>query len=279
MAWVKSEFAKNALLTSGVLDYATDYDGTTYDSANKATAVTALEQFAYSSVGFFTDLAINHTQENEKIITTDFCGAGELDRTVELVPTVTFTWQEVNDIDIFASFLWLTVENINWTSTSITWEALWTWAAKWDIKFLANKNWDNTVVSSIIINADATSLVADTDYTINVDDGTLGKKGYTYITFLTVQTGVLTADYSYTPSVAKITWYTRDTVSLPSQALRFTTCADNTGKSDVYYLVAAKVSDAIAMNFVNRTTTDFKWATVTFTVVRGWNYFQDKKSL
>lgn len=273
------EFKKDALLKAGVLDYATNFAGEIYDQSDKAGSIAAIESLSFSSVGYFKEFSINHTQENEKIIETDFCGAGELDRTVTLTPTVTFTWQVVNKIDVFASFLGLTVEDVAGVSTPITTEALGTGVDKWDIVFLANKNGDNTVVSSIIIDADGTPLVADTDYVISVDDGSLNKKGYTYITFLTVQTGVLDADYNYTPSVSKLTGYNVESLSLPSHALRFTTCANDEGKSDVYYLTQAKVSDSIAMDFVNTDTTDFAGASVSFVVTKWGSYFEDKKSI
>jgi len=84
------------------------------------------------------------------------------------------------------------------TPVSITGEALGTgWTVDTPIK-LANKNGDDTEVASIIIDADATPLVLDTDYRVYV-----WTDGFTYIYPLTAQTGVLDADYTYTPLALK----------------------------------------------------------------------------
>lgn len=63
---------------------------------------------------------------------------------------------------------------------------------------LANKNGDNNEVSSISIQKDGGWLTLDTDYRVYV-----GGDGYTYILPLSNQTGVLTADYIYTPNTKK----------------------------------------------------------------------------
>jgi hypothetical protein len=95
------------------------------------------------------------------------------------------------------------LSNIAGTPVSITTEALGTgWTVGNPIK-LANKNGDNTVVTSIVIDADATPLVLNTDYAVYVGDGSNGELGYTYINPLTAQAGVLDADYDYTPNASK----------------------------------------------------------------------------
>lgn len=100
-----------------------------------------------------------------------------------------------------------TLENIAASPIAITGEALGTgWTVGQPIK-LANKNGANTEVSSIVIDADASALSSGTDYDTYVADGTNGETGYTYIVPLTSQSGVLDADYSYTPNTTKkITW-------------------------------------------------------------------------
>lgn len=98
-------------------------------------------------------------------------------------------------------------ENIAASPVSITGESLGTgWVIGQPIK-LANKNGTNTVVSSIVIDAAWSPLVLNTAYRVYVADGTNGDNGYTYIVPLTAQTGVLDADYTYTPNAKKkATW-------------------------------------------------------------------------
>ena len=89
------------------------------------------------------------------------------------------------------------------TPVAITGEALGTgWVQGQPIK-LANKNGDNSEVSSIVIDAGGSALVLNTDYRVYVGDGSNGVLGYTYIVPITANALVLDADYSYTPNASK----------------------------------------------------------------------------
>lgn len=82
-------------------------------------------------------------------------------------------------------------------------EALGTgWTQGQPIK-LDHKDGDNTVVGSIVINADGTPLTLNTNYRVYVGDGSNGELGATYIVPITTSSAVLTADYSYTPNASK----------------------------------------------------------------------------
>ena len=82
-------------------------------------------------------------------------------------------------------------------------EALGTgWTQGQPIK-LANKNGANTVVGSIVINADGSPLTLNTNYRVYVGDGSNGELGATYIVPITTSSAVITADYSYTPNASK----------------------------------------------------------------------------
>lgn len=62
---------------------------------------------------------------------------------------------------------------------------------------LLKKNWDNTIVASIVVEEDGTPLTLNTDYRVYVQNGE------TYVFPLTPQTGVITVDYTYTPLASK----------------------------------------------------------------------------
>lgn len=117
-----------------------------------------------------------------------------------------------------------TYTTVDGSATPVTGEALGTgWTVDQPIK-LANKNGDNTEVASIVIDADAVALVLDTDYRVYV-----GSDGYTYIYPLTAQTGVLDADYTYTPLASKEQLY-RDVVkTLATNRFKFVN-VDEDGK-------------------------------------------------
>lgn len=113
---------------------------------------------------------------------------------------------------------------IDGTPTAVTGEALGTgWTVDTPIK-LANKNGDNTEVASIVIDADGTPLVLDTDYRVYV-----GSDGYTYIYPLTAQAGVLDADYSYTPLASSEQLYKDIIKTLATNRFKFEN-ADEDGK-------------------------------------------------
>jgi len=101
------------------------------------------------------------------------------------------------DLENFQTIDWLaTYSSVDTTPVAVVGEALGTgWTIDTPIK-LENKNWDNTEVASITIDEDWSALVLDTDYRVYVD------WGYTYILPMTAQTGVLDADYTYTPIVS-----------------------------------------------------------------------------
>ena len=105
--------------------------------------------------------------------------------------------------DVMKLLLGGTDADIAGTPVSVTTEALGTgWTIGQPIK-LANKMGDNTTVTSIVIDADGSPLTVTTDYTSYVGDGINGELGYTYIVPVTAQTGVLDADYDYTPNASE----------------------------------------------------------------------------
>lgn len=112
--------------------------------------------------------------------------------------------------------------NVAGTPVSIIGEALGTgWTIGLPLR-LANKNGDNLEVDNIVIDAAGTPLVLDTDYKVYVGDGENGDLGYTYITPLTTQAGILDADYDYTPNASKVAEFGDSDRELPLYAMRFT---------------------------------------------------------
>jgi len=108
--------------------------------------------------------------------------------------------------------------DIAWSATPVTGEVIQAWAVvvpKGTVYPIINKNWDNTVVTSVIVDDNGTPLVLATDYTINVDtDWTItGEIGVSYITFLTDTGWVwdVDIDYSYTPLASSELEYNLDT--------------------------------------------------------------------
>ena len=117
-----------------------------------------------------------------------------------------------------------TYSTVDGTQTSVTGEALGTgWTVDTPIK-LAKKNGDNTEVASIVIDADGTPLTLNTDYRVFV-----GADGYTYIMPITSQSGVLDADYAYTPLASKEQLYKDVVKTLATNRFKFVN-VDEDGK-------------------------------------------------
>lgn len=101
--------------------------------------------------------------------------------------------ENIQAIDGIASY-----STVDGTPTNVTGEAHGTgWVVNTPFK-LAKKNGDNSIVTSIVVKEDGDALTANTDY-----KAFKGADGYTYILPLTSQTGVITADYTYTPLASK----------------------------------------------------------------------------
>jgi len=108
--------AADKLLTMGDLYYCTDivdYSAITKLTAtNQSTLKTELDLFNYSTVGHINDFSISHSLQNEEIIRAGNCGVGELARLVELTPTISFTWLDVNNRPVFDKMLGLDRLNV-----------------------------------------------------------------------------------------------------------------------------------------------------------------------
>lgn len=138
---------------------------------------------------------------------------------------------------------------------SVTGEALGTgWTVGEPIK-LANKNGANTIVTSIVIDADGSALTVDTDYDTYVGDGTNGELGYTYIVPLTSQSGVLDADYDYTPNASKSITYSDLTKLVNYGELVFEN-TDASGKVFKITIPKAYSNDNMVLSFVSDDAVD-----------------------
>lgn len=133
---------------------------------------------------------------------------------------------------------------------SVIGEALGTgWTVGQPIK-LANKNGDDTVVTSIVIDAGGAPLVLNTDYNVYVGDGDNGDVGYTYITPITVQAGVLDADYDYTPNASESLVLDIEFTESPRLVVRIT-ATDDSGNDRTITLSDATFEGIYGMDFLD----------------------------
>ncbi len=105
------DFDNNALFGengTGKLYIATDYDGQTYadgDGTNETTSITDLETNTFSDVGYFENFATVIRNGEERVITTDYCGVGEIRRKAEKIPGFSVDVQEILNMENLALIL------------------------------------------------------------------------------------------------------------------------------------------------------------------------------
>lgn len=156
------------------------------------------------------------------------------------------------------------------SSVAVPGEALGTGWTVWEPIKLAFKNGDNTSVTSIVIDADATPLIDGTDYDTYVADGTNGELGYTYIVPLTAQAGVLDADYSYTPNASVEVRNTRKYKNDVLLGAKIVTDPDEDGKVNTYTLESCIFKGQYKINIVDLAIAgDLEGTTGTFELSRG----------
>lgn len=101
--------AKDKLLTSGDVAYATNFNPSKiFDditTGNLSSLREQFEQYAYETFGDIQDFEVGHTLGDEKKITVDNCGLGDIDISMNKTHKMKFTWLDVNNIDVFAKVL------------------------------------------------------------------------------------------------------------------------------------------------------------------------------
>lgn len=267
--------ADDKLLVMGDLYYSTDYDSSTdsitaLTATNQSAVKAELDAFTFSTVWHIKTFNISHSLENEEIIRAGNCGVGELARLVEKTPTISFTWLDVNNRVVFDKMLGLDRLNVAGTPVSVTGETISTNVTKWQIYILANKNGDNTIVSSIVVDLAGTPLTLNTDYTAAVDsDGSVtGTIWNTYIVFLDAQTGAVDVDYSYTPNASTLDGYNIEKTGVPYGMYKFVSCVNPISategiKNTVYFWKYVMTGEMVEA-YIDRIESEFAWAEVSF---------------
>lgn len=99
--------------------YMVEYNGEVFpegDGTNEDTAITTLEALTYNDLGYYENYDASIARGDERIVTTDYCSAGEVKRSIEEIPKFSFDWQEVLDMPLLAKVLGrsLNVDGTSW---------------------------------------------------------------------------------------------------------------------------------------------------------------------
>lgn len=220
----------------------------------------AWDTWAFSRLASVRALIANLDTTNQIDIKAD--DTGSVFKITDVQSSVECSMLEVFDRDLLALLFTWTSTEVSWTPVSITWEALWTWWTVWTPIELANYNWAWTEVANIVIDADWTPLVLDTDYAVYVD------WWKTFITPLTAQTWVLDADYDYTPNESETIVISIDSVEVKSFEVRITATQD--WKDRTIDLSSASFESTYWLSFSDVITAwDITWAAVSFKANKG----------
>lgn len=99
---------------TGKIYIATDYDGTTYadgDGTNSDAFITAIEaNFTFADVGLFENASYAVANGEERIIETDYCGIGEVQRKSEKVTSFSFDLQDILEMTNLSQMLGASLE-------------------------------------------------------------------------------------------------------------------------------------------------------------------------
>ncbi len=161
------------------------------------------------------------------------------------------TFLENADRDTMLLLLGGTDSDVAAAPVSITTEALGTgWTVGQPIK-LVNKNGDDTEVASIVIDAAGAPLVLNTDYNVYVGDGVNGELGFTHIVPITVQAGVLDADYDYTPNAREDLTFPVSFTESPRLYVKITATDSATANTRVMILDDATYDDVYGLEVLD----------------------------
>lgn len=106
------DFEANALFGedwSGKLYIATDYDGSVladWTWTNEKSQVTTLEAFTFWDLWYFKNFEATIKAGDERVVTSDYCWAGELSRKAEKIAWFSFELQEVLEMSNLSLMLW-----------------------------------------------------------------------------------------------------------------------------------------------------------------------------
>ena len=165
--------------------------------------------------------------------------------------TVTGSFYEVGDVDAVSTITGKPTLNVAGSPVTVTAEAHGTgWTVGTPIK-ATHKNGDDTIVTSIVVKNNSTTLAAGTDYSTYVGNGVNGDEGYTYVVPLTAQTGSITFGYSYTPNAATYVGTTISSKEIPSLVVRVTSTDPATGKVKITYLIDSGFDGELVSAFVD----------------------------
>lgn len=95
---------------TGKLYIATDYDNATFpewNTTNEATTISTIESsYTFADVGYFENFSISIGQGDARVITTDYCGVGEVVRKQDKVYWFSADVQEILDMENLTLILW-----------------------------------------------------------------------------------------------------------------------------------------------------------------------------
>lgn len=275
----------NLLDESGLLYIAAEYPtngSVTFpngDGTNEDEIIDSMASYTFENVGYFTDASISHTIENEKTKESDACGHEEISNSLDLIPTLTATIQEIGNIDLFAKLIGQSVQTIVGGAVvgrnlDLTFDA---YSVCRTVTSAKEYDAGTTSVTAVVGSVDG-ALALTTDYLVvtGADGDTLIElvSGWAITTLNQTFTVTFDADVKDKKQLA----YKAGTRSMPYMLLRFCEC-DTETRARIHYVVKARVSTETVMEFINESRTDFTGATITWTVAKDGNYAQSQINL
>ena len=247
-----------------------------YDS-NRA----ILEWLTYNTIIWTQNLNITHTRTNEQVLELDNCGAGTASRVYTPITTINFDWFNTWDQDIRSDFYDFVQQSVAGTpdtdSQSVT---SWTRQFNTPIK-LRNQNADLSQITPSTVTFSVDWVIA-TDLVFWKDangESTLTVIGSWWA--ITTEAQDITIDYSFTPATSTLTGYEGKAYETPFKIYRITSCPNEAGESDVFYIYKASITSDVSEVFTNlcRDWQGFESTSITITGEKWQQFIRDKQTL
>lgn len=280
---------KDKILTAGDIAYAKNFDPAKVfadiQNGNLENLKVQFEQYAYASVGDLIDIETTHTLGDEKKLTVDNCGIGDIEITMNKTAKLKFTWLDVNNVDLLANILGLKATSSAGTTVPSFAQTLKGGEYALDTFIaLGNQNGDGSLITPTTVTIAGTPVVAwPTTFAVSMDS--LGRSGITFSDdYVGAITGDLVITYAYSPYPYTLTGYESGRDTIPLGAYRFRSCLQKTTEWGVEYKVRLTtyfikfyLTSEVVEKYINRSRKDFEWASIEFTSADGGYYLKVKE--
>lgn len=272
---------QNIPLKSGIV-YIKTHGGTTFaegDGTNNQTTFDALNAVTgFNDIGEFQSFSATRAREDERTINSDRCSSGEILSNSTPIWSAGFDYISSTNLAILADLVGLTVQNVAGTPVTGATNTVSNPTSGKFVTLGAPTGASSIAITSVTGDTDGL-LVAGTDYDL-VQDGT-GNWGLIFKSGGNITTFTQSFDivFDYTPLQVQVMVEKSASKKDAYVDLKFVSCPNANGESDTAYLVKAKLTSELVINWIDLANNDFAPSPTTISTVKGGNFIYGKTTL